>query len=594
MGCDVVALNAQADGHFPGRDPEPTEENLRLLMSTVPAAKADLGIAHDGDGDRMVAVDHEGRFVGGDALLVLFAKREVRRGLVVPVDASMVLEDLLPKATIWRTRVGAVYVAAELKRRGADFGGEPSGTWIFPKASYCPDGMYAAARLVSLVAENPLASLVRGIPRYPVIRGAIGYDASKRRAIEARLDSAMRSLASDVTTVDGWRLQFDDGWALVRFSGTEPKIRVLAESRDDARARRYILRSYRAQKAPPHEGSRPRGRRGNSDASPHGQSSQAASAGGGQAVLAPHARGAAGRRDLGGGDPDRMAGPPDPGELRRRRGAGPLDRIRGAVGAARHGARAGLHAGPRRRSLPKRERGRRRVGRRARGDDRPPSRRPRARDGARGGPGSSSLRRRRDGRRQGRGPGGETASAEVDPDQRGHLHLRQGHLPADRQDGEVPAGRIRDHGHDPRADGGSGRLRIPDSRRLDRRREAVGPSPGECGPPRAAQRHEPRRRRPGRDAGGGGLGRGGCARTQRRLHRGPGDRRRGVRDRAELLRPSGDVDRAEREGRQRLRSQEFDPDGIRPRAPPELRRGQHPRRALQPRRGHEGGEPPPR
>ena len=237
MGCDVVALNAQADGHFPGRDPEPTEENLRLLMSTVPAAKADLGIAHDGDGDRMVAVDHEGRFVGGDALLALFAKREVRRGLVVPVDASMVLEDLLPKATIWRTRVGDVYVAAELKRRGADFGGEPSGTWIFPKASYCPDGVYAAARLVSLVAENPLASLVRGVPRYPVIRGAIGYDASKRGAIEARLDSAMRSLASDVTTVDGWRLQFDDGWALVRFSGTEPKIRVLAESRDDARAK---------------------------------------------------------------------------------------------------------------------------------------------------------------------------------------------------------------------------------------------------------------------------------------------------------------------------------------------------------------------
>src|SRR6266511_1544680 len=237
MGCDVVALNAQADGHFPGRDPEPTEENLRLLMSTVPAAKADLGIAHDGDGDRMVAVDREGRFVGGDALLVLFAKREVRRGLGVPVDASMVLEDLLPKATVWRTRVGDVYVAAELKRRGADFGGEPSGTWIFPKASYCPDGVYAAARLVSLVAENPLASLVRGIPRYPVIRGAIEYDRSKRRAIEARLDSAMRSLASDVTTVDGWRLQFDDGWALVRFSGTEPKIRVLAESRDDARAK---------------------------------------------------------------------------------------------------------------------------------------------------------------------------------------------------------------------------------------------------------------------------------------------------------------------------------------------------------------------
>src|SRR5256885_524788 len=76
MGCEVLAINAQADGHFPGREPEPTEENLGILASTVRAGKADLGIAHDGDGDRMVAVDREGRFVGGDALLALFARQD--------------------------------------------------------------------------------------------------------------------------------------------------------------------------------------------------------------------------------------------------------------------------------------------------------------------------------------------------------------------------------------------------------------------------------------------------------------------------------------------------------------------------------------
>src|SRR5437899_11423964 len=100
MGCDVIAINAQADGHFPGRDPEPLEENLAVLSSTVRAVHADLGIAHDGDGDRMVAVDREGRFVGGATLLAPFAREEVRRGLVVPVDASMVLDDLLPKPKI--------------------------------------------------------------------------------------------------------------------------------------------------------------------------------------------------------------------------------------------------------------------------------------------------------------------------------------------------------------------------------------------------------------------------------------------------------------------------------------------------------------
>jgi phosphoglucosamine mutase len=182
-------------------------------------------------------VDRQGRFVGGDALLALFARREVRRGLVVPVDASGVLSDLLPNATIWRTRVGDVYVAAEVKRQGADFGGEPSGTWIFPKASLCPDGVYAAAKLVSMVAEKPLDRLVQEIPRYPVHRGSVPYLAERRHVIETRLDAALRGLGAEVSLLDGWRLAFDDGWALVRFSGTEPKIRVLAESRDVHRAK---------------------------------------------------------------------------------------------------------------------------------------------------------------------------------------------------------------------------------------------------------------------------------------------------------------------------------------------------------------------
>jgi phosphoglucosamine mutase len=237
MGCEVIAINAQADGHFPGREPEPTEENLHALAATVRAVKADLGIAHDGDGDRMVAVDRVGRFVGGDLLLALFARQEVHHGLVVSVDASMVLGDLLPKAKIWRTRVGDVYVASEVKRRGAEFGGEPSGTWIFPKVSLCPDGVYAAARLVSMVAERPLETLVAEIPRYPVLRGSLSYDAPKRPSIESRLDTVMRNLSPDVSTIDGWRIQFEDGWALVRFSGTEPKIRILAESRDERRAK---------------------------------------------------------------------------------------------------------------------------------------------------------------------------------------------------------------------------------------------------------------------------------------------------------------------------------------------------------------------
>jgi phosphoglucosamine mutase len=237
MGCDVLAINAQPDGTFPGREPEPTEENLGLLKATVRSAGADLGIAHDGDGDRMVAVDRDGTYLGGDLLLALFAQREVKHSLVVPVDASMAVEDLLPQATVYRTRVGDVYVAAEVKRRHADFGGEPSGTSIFPATTLCPDGVYAAAKLVALAAEGELGAAIRAIPRYSTIRGTVPYERVSRASVEAALDIAMRSLGADVTTVDGWRLQWEDGWALVRLSGTEPKIRVLAESREETRAK---------------------------------------------------------------------------------------------------------------------------------------------------------------------------------------------------------------------------------------------------------------------------------------------------------------------------------------------------------------------
>lgn len=237
MGCRVTALNAQMDGHFPGRDPEPTPENLAALTKAVDALGADLGVAHDGDGDRMVAVDHRGGFVGGDALLAVFARERARKGLVVPVDASMAFEDLLEGVPVHRTRVGDVFVAQEIKRRGADFGGEPSGTFIFPGETMCPDGPFAAAYLASLVAERPLKELVASAPAYPVVRGSLPFDAAKRGALAKSVGAAMAGMSDEVTTLDGWRVRVGDGWALVRFSGTEPKVRVSAEARDAAAAK---------------------------------------------------------------------------------------------------------------------------------------------------------------------------------------------------------------------------------------------------------------------------------------------------------------------------------------------------------------------
>ena len=237
MGCRVTALNAQPDGHFPGRDPEPTEENLEVLRRTVRVTESDLGIAHDGDGDRMVAIDEKGQFVGGDKLLAVFAKREVKKTVVVPVDTSMAVDEMLPGAKVVRTRVGDVYVAQEVRRHRAEFGGEPSGTWIFPKVALCPDGVYAAAHLVKLVADTPLSELVAQVPHYPIRRGAISFPPAERDAMFTKLDAAFAAMRLRVETIDGWRVPFEDGWFLVRLSGTEPKVRITAEARTEARTK---------------------------------------------------------------------------------------------------------------------------------------------------------------------------------------------------------------------------------------------------------------------------------------------------------------------------------------------------------------------
>lgn len=236
MGCKVVTINSNPDGHFPGRMPEPAEENLADLRNAVISMKADMGIAHDGDADRMVAIDDKGVFLGGDQLLALFAKRYAKRKAVVTVDASMAIDDYID-AKVVRTRVGDVFVSEEVKRSKADFGGEPSGTWIFPDQTYCPDGILAAARLVEMASRKKLSELRKGIPVYPTLRKAMSFRPEDKPKVMRKLKAEMTSIDSkELLTMDGFRHQFEDGWALVRLSGTEPKVRLLAEARDEKRA----------------------------------------------------------------------------------------------------------------------------------------------------------------------------------------------------------------------------------------------------------------------------------------------------------------------------------------------------------------------
>ncbi len=231
MGCEVLALNCHPSGFFP-RAAEPTDVNLGELIKAVRQSGVDLGIAHDGDADRMMVVDDKGSFISGDRLLVLLARGLGAREVVTTVDASMAIDEAIFNIT--RTRVGDNYVSQQLKK-GGDFGGEPSGSWVFPKNSLCPDGIYAVAQVVSIARRQRLSKLIDGVSGYPLLRGSINCDGIVMSQLERKL-LAMKPLSVD--KIDGIKLGFTNGWLLVRASGTEPKIRVTAEAKTEAQVRR--------------------------------------------------------------------------------------------------------------------------------------------------------------------------------------------------------------------------------------------------------------------------------------------------------------------------------------------------------------------
>ncbi|MFC6731356.1 MULTISPECIES: phosphoglucosamine mutase [unclassified Haladaptatus] len=238
LGCEVETLNAQPDGRFPGRPSEPTAETCESLCQLVGASDADLGIAHDGDADRMMAVTGAGEFISGDILLALFSLDAAGAGerVAAPVDTSLVVADLLADqgASLTRTKVGDVYVAERATEPDVVFGGEPSGAWIWPEETLCPDGPLAAVRLVELASKRPLADRVGDIEPYPIRRTSL--EVENKDELMAAIEARVHNEFDDVQTLDGVRVDLGDAWFLLRASGTQPLIRVTAEARDPGRA----------------------------------------------------------------------------------------------------------------------------------------------------------------------------------------------------------------------------------------------------------------------------------------------------------------------------------------------------------------------
>ena len=238
-GCEVTTLNSQPDGFFPGRNPEPNAENLQTLMKTVVAIGADLGIAHDGDADRMITVDETGEISPFDSLLALISK-EFDGDIVTTVDAGLCMDESV-NGKVYRTPVGDVNVAEVIIEKDAAFGGEPSGTWLHPDFCMCPDGILSGLRMAELVSnKGKLSELLAEIPSYPNIREKITCSKEAKVKVMENMQDLLEEAFDDIAEVnslDGVRLTFaDDSWVLVRPSGTEDYIRITLESRDADRA----------------------------------------------------------------------------------------------------------------------------------------------------------------------------------------------------------------------------------------------------------------------------------------------------------------------------------------------------------------------
>ncbi len=239
LDCPVQTLNANPDGRFPGRPPEPTEEHCTALRQLVRSTDADLGIAHDGDADRMMAVTEKGHWISGDTLLALFAKETVTDGdkIAVPLNTSLAVDDTISPlgATCIRTKVGDVHIAEATTHKNVVFGGEPSGSWIWPDQTLCPDGPLAAVRLAELITHNgPLSNLIDEIPQYPLQRESIAVQ-NKHEVMESiEQDVAARYDPDQRSQLDGIRINTPDGWFLIRQSGTQPLIRLTAEARSQS------------------------------------------------------------------------------------------------------------------------------------------------------------------------------------------------------------------------------------------------------------------------------------------------------------------------------------------------------------------------
>jgi phosphomannomutase/phosphoglucomutase len=245
LGCEIIRLFCEPDGHFPNHLPDPTVLKYTVdLRERVVIDKADLGLGYDGDADRVGVIDEKGRFVFADQLLAILSREVLARnpGATIPFDVkcSQMLPDEIKKAggkpLMWKT--GHSLIKKKMKEEGAPLAGEMSGH-IFYKDGYFgfDDGIYVSLRLVQWLSsqDRSLSQIVDELPKFhstPEIRITCP-DEDKFQVVERLTEEFKKEY--EVIDIDGARVLFGDGWGLVRVSNTQPILVLRFEAKTESR-----------------------------------------------------------------------------------------------------------------------------------------------------------------------------------------------------------------------------------------------------------------------------------------------------------------------------------------------------------------------
>jgi len=247
LGCKVTSINANIDGTFPGRPPEPRPENLKEIAVTVKAVGADLGVAFDGDADRSIFIDENGEVYWGDktfALIVKYFLRDNPRAkIVTPVSSSTLIKDVVDanKGEIVWTKVGSVTVSQTMKELKAKLGGEENGGVFYGSHQAVRDGAMTTALILEIMAKTglKLSALIAEQPQYFIEKGKVECSQDKKGKVLKKLLEQVKGL--NISTIDGVKIWFEDKSAiLVRPSGTESVYRLYAEAKNQEKALKLV------------------------------------------------------------------------------------------------------------------------------------------------------------------------------------------------------------------------------------------------------------------------------------------------------------------------------------------------------------------